>query len=295
MPSAARTGWAALGSLAIGALGALPALAGNEPSLAEIVNRAGAYVRQFDQDFAVVLSDERYDQSQFLNQRVTRRKMTSEMLFMWVPEEHAWLTVRNVLTVDQTAIPDSRERLERTLADPRPNTLTRLRLLADEGARFNLGRIYRNFNDATLALRFLEPAQQPRFTYTMAGQEKMNGSAVWKITFAEHALPTVISLDGENWPSAGVAWVGADGVVMRTALTLVDPKTNTHASIVVSYRRDPKLDMWVPGRMEETYTRVAPGRLSPQQVRMISERITCVAIYSSFRRFETSGRIVSPK
>ena len=57
------------------------------------------------------------------------------------------------------------------------------------------------------------------------------------------------------------------------------------ASLIVDYQHDPKLAMWVPSRMQEEY--VVRGSAY--------DRIDCVATYSNFRRFETFGRLVTPK
>ena len=80
-----------------------------------------------------------------------------------------------------------------------------------------------------------------------------------------------------------------DGAVVRTRLVFTQPATDRIAgldgSILVDYRRDQKLDMWLPSRMRETY--LVQGSTF--------DRIDCVAAYSNFRRFETFGRVVSPK
>ena len=52
-----------------------------------------------------------------------------------------------------------------------------------------------------------------------------------------------------------------------------DPSLSLNASIDVSYRHDPKLDMWVPSRMEGTYTRLAARIGSSYNL----ERLSCVA------------------
>ena len=59
------------------------------------------------------------------------------------------------------------------------------------------------------------------------------------------------------------------------------------ASIEVDYQPDMKLDMWVPGRMHETYLEMRAST--------VTDSIGCEATYSNFRRFETSGRMVVPK
>jgi hypothetical protein len=260
---------------------AAPVRASDEPSLADILRQATTYVQQFEHDFAMVISEETYDQD---DRRAKRsRELHSEMLFLQAADERTWLAVRNVLSVtddDKTRrIADADRRLERLLNDP---TLRQVRRIADEGARFNLGRIRRNVNDPTLVLRFLDPTYQPRFAFKLAGQETVNGVDAWRLTFVERQRPTVIVSD-EDVFSTGAVWVSkADGAVLRTSLLMSPP--HLKASITVEYGRDAKLAMWVPSRMEEIYTQSHPD-----------ESIACIARYANFRRFETSSRVVPPQ
>jgi len=140
--------------LALVMLGLLPARPAEKPPLADLLTRAGTHIRRFEQDFELVISDEDYRQRAggriYLNPR--ERRTRSEMLFMWLPDESTWLVVRNVLTVDGRPVPDSQNRLADRLGDTSAGRATRLRRLLDEGARFNLGRIFRNINYPTLAL-----------------------------------------------------------------------------------------------------------------------------------------------
>jgi len=287
-----------------------PGRASQEASLADILERAGKYVRQFERDFAMVISDEHYGQDHYpsggggrmllgYSGAHIRRETRSEMLFVRGEGELSWLAVRNVLMVkDPTPsqslwkpVPESKDRLDRALRDASPSQASRLRTLADEGARFNLGRhIYRNFNMAPLALQLLALELQPRFTFTIAGREKVAGSPTVKLAFSERGSPTVIVHKEQDLPAAGELWVReADGAVLRTHLTLstlqTDEGAGMNVSIRVDYRREAKLEMmWVPSRMEELYV----------ENRLSGERITCTATYSNYRRFETSGRLVIP-
>jgi hypothetical protein len=222
------------------------------------------------------------------------------MLFAWVPERQSWLTVRNVLMVDGASVPDSKDRLDAALSLPEPARLGRFRKLRDEGARFNIGRIYRNFNDPTLVLQFLDAEYQSRFAFSVVGAEKANGVDAWKITFTERSRPTLIQNNTTDLLSSGLVWVArSDGTVVRTNLTLKDTTANTTADLVVDYGRNPKIGIFVPTRMAEHYIQqhianLAPSDL-PSRLAVAAERIECVATYSNFRRFETSGRMVIPK
>jgi hypothetical protein len=170
---------------------AIHSAAADQPSVDEILNRIAQYVHQFEQDFAIVISDENYEQKDVFSienrgrSTSSVRRIRSEMLFAWVPERLSWLTVRNVLMVDGASVPDSKDRLDAALALPEPARMGRFRKLRDEGARFNIGRIYRNFNDPTLVLQFLDAEYQSRFAFSVDGAERANGVDAWKIAFAE--------------------------------------------------------------------------------------------------------------
>jgi hypothetical protein len=277
----------------------------DQPPLVQVLERVATYVRQFEEDFASILGDENYEQkgTRMVDRKRwgTNRRIRSEMFFAWIPERRSWLTARNVLTVDGAPVPDSKDRLNSALAGSGPDLTRRLQQLRDEGARFNVGQVYRNFNDPTIVLQFLDPEYQPHFSFSIVREEKVNGVDTWKITFAERARPTVIQKDNnQDLLSDGLVWVTrAEGAVARTSLTVTDPATNTRADIIVDYGRSQRLGMWVPVQMVERYAQngfrnkaQAGDPVLPAQV---AERIECVARYSNFRRFETSARIVAPK
>jgi hypothetical protein len=279
------------------ALTAYTTSARDTTSLTDILRRAGEYVRQFGHDSAVVIGEELYTQEVHrAGRRTAYRELRSEMMFVFVAERQIWFGVRNVLAIKDgrgswRAIPDAKSRLDGVLRDTTPGEESRLRKLANEGARFNVGSTHRNYNSPTLALDFLDPVVQSRFVFAEAGEETLAGVNALKLQFTEVERPTLISInDSRDVPVSGWLWVLPwDGTVVRTHLDVKQPETariaGMDASLVVDYQHDSKLGMWVPARMREEY--VTRGSSY--------ERIDCVATYSNFRRFETSGRVVSPK
>jgi len=276
--------------------------AASQPSLDQLLDRVAQYVKRFQDDFAIVISDEQYVQKDVVQiesgqvRSRAQRRIRSETVFAWLLEQQSWLIARKVLSVDGTPVPDSKERLDAVLGETGSARNERLRRLRDEGARFNIGRIYRNFNDPTFVLQFLTPARQPRFAFTLLGAEKDS----WKVAFSERATPTVIQTPtSKNLLSSGTVWISrADYNVVRTQLVVKDPSAHTTADISVDYRFDRRLGIGVPVRMAELYTQSAISNIAPAgaPVRLITtwERIECVATYSNYRRFETSGRLVPP-
>ena len=207
------------------------------------------------------------------------------MLFTWLPDERTWLAVRNAVKVDRREIAGSSDRITRALSDPA--RLSRLRQLADEGARFNIGTVFRNFNDPTFVLRYLDPAFQPRFAFSLSRQETIRRVSVWKIAFVERDRPALTQNgNGNDLPASGSIWLNtADGTVVRTSVALHDTRTNMSGEIAVDFDPNPALGFAPPSEMRESYAQVEGD---------VEERITCLAKYTNFRRFSTSGRIIHP-
>ena len=273
-------------ALAVLTCGPAPAAAAS--ALADLLRRAADYVRQFEHDFASVITDETYDQEDTVNvpdtPRRDHRRLRSEMLFMRLPGQGlSWLTARNVLEVDGAPVADSADRLERAIKGDRAGLLDRLRSVADEGARFNLGDIRRNFNDPILPLLFLDREYQPRFKFRLGDEEDVDEGRARKVSFRETERPTLIRESiGRDLFTSGALWIrAADGVVVRTELGAASAITHTSLVIRVDYRYDSKLTMWIPARMVEHYR-------YPEAM----EEVDCTATYSNPRRFETSGRVI---
>jgi hypothetical protein len=258
--------------------------AAQEPPLASLLQRGADYTLHYEERFAVIIGDEEYEQH--VEGRAYRgardRTIASEMMFLWLTGEKTWLSVRNVVSVDGHAIKDSQKRLDRLLSAAAPVGVAHLRRMRDEDARFNIGTIRRNFNDPMFPLHFLEPETQWRFTFALAGQETIDGTATSKVTFDEQAQPTFIQDGTRNLPSHGILWMADDGRVLRTRFDVRDPARGLTAIVTVNYRPDQKLDMLVPVSMHEIYFAAGPA----------SEHVECNARYSGFRRFETAARLV---
>jgi len=271
---------------------------------ADLISRASTYVRHFEEAFGVVIADEAYIQTMSLPKLAgraprsgsTRRNLSSEMLFLWIPDAESWLGVRHVLRYSDnggswTWVGDKHTRLDAMLKDATVDVDERLRTLADEGARFNLGRTFRNFAAPTFTIQFLDPAYVPRFTFTTAATEQAGdaGQTV-KLAFMERTTPTVIRSGLDDVPASGAIWIRpADGAVVRTSLTVTPPPRHGQppldARLDVEYRRHAGFDVWVLTRMSESYRERVPD----------GESVKCTATYSNFRRFETSVRILPPK
>jgi hypothetical protein len=251
----------------------------------ELLSRVGKYVQELEDHLAVVIADETYHQDVWTkgwrgDQQTASRAIRSETLFMSLTQDGTWLSVRNVLSVGGRSIQeDSKGRLDRILKSPGLDYFSQLLLLKAESARFDIGQVWRTTGDPTLVFRFFLPANQSRFTFGKPRHEKIDGIDVVKVAFDEREHPTAIDYNGQDVLSHGAVWIRPDeGAIVRTYLKLTTNKP-LDVSVVVSFSRDARLNVWVPHRMEESYD---DGR----------QRTTCTATYANFRRFETSGRLI---
>ena len=270
-----------------------------ERPVTDLLAGAAAYAERFSQGFATLLGDEQYEQrvvrAPASRERERQRLLLSEVLFVWLAEERSWLSARVVKIADGKPVPDSNTRLERLMADTSARWGARVRRLRDEGARFNIGRMERNFSDPTMALQFLDTDTQRRFQFTLEDRDRVQGTAAWRVSFKEQLRPTLIQSRGRDVPTTGEVWLAEDDqAVVQTRVALADNQFNLRigAVIRVSYRHEPRFGIWVPAEMRERYEQRGSGVYQAQFV-SFDDVIECVATYSNFRRFETGARIVN--
>ncbi len=275
------------------AMSAAPA----RPDVRAVVERAGRWAAQFERDFTTVIADEVYDQvvERSNTPGVRRRRIRSELLFVRNERGDAWSSVRNVLSYQDgeknpsVDVPNSGDRLTRALETPAGGRLSALRRLADESARFNIGTIQRNFNTPTLAMQFVDEMHRWRFKFRVEESDVVAGEATWPLSYREREHPTLIRANLRDTELSGRIWTRAsDGAIVRTRMDLAakpnGPYGALSTTVTVDYQQDAKLGMLAPIHMEEEY-RDASG----------NEQISGTAVYSNYRVFETSARVISPQ
>ena len=257
--------------------------------VAGLLDRAGQYVKQFEQDLSVVIADESYQQlvtSAASTRALISRQTKAEFALIELADEQDWIGVRNVVEVNGRRVADQRDGIQAILRGSTRDRRSRVRALADESARYNVGAVYRNFSDPTLAALFLDPATQHRFSFWEAGSDVIDRVKVVRLAYREVLKPTRIRRDDIDLFANGSVWADQNGRIVRTTLEIVDSGPSATGSVTgsvtVNFRIEARLGFLVPYRMDETYLQAT------------GQRITSTATYSNFRRFETSGRIIEP-
>ena len=254
--------------------------AGARPDLAILLRRAGEYVRSYHDTLTTVVAEETYLQRAKRGyKREESRTLKSEFaLVRGAPGENLWLAIRDVVEVDGQRITEE-SRINDLLVGARDNLRSAARAIADEQSKYNLGDVYRTINVPTLPLEFLLPDRQSRFRLRQTGGTTVSGSETIAVSFEERSRPTIIqTVGGRDVVSRGTAWIAPDGRVLKTELITAGIR-GLRVVINVTYEFQPRLDLFLPVRMHESY-------------RARDLEITAVATYSNFRRFETESRIV---
>jgi len=264
-----------------------------EPSLAEVLGRAAAYVANFNRELSGIVAEERYVQTWARTKGVpphpNRRELVSDLMLVKPAASDEWVHYRDVFAVDGVPIRDRAERLTRLFLDPSPSADAQIARIDQESARHNLGDIPRTLNTPLFALQFLGERYQPRFTFKRAADRKPSvgtqaaadtgafrvSTEVWVVQYQEVGSPTIVgSADNKDVPTRGRFWIEpATGRVLMSELRVGDKDRN--GAVDVSYQSEPLMGLLVPIEMRERY-----------EERRTRSRIEAVAAYGRFRRFQ---------
>jgi hypothetical protein len=258
--------------------------AATPPTLDGLLQRAGAYVAEFEAGFANLVAEERYIQyapdpmpepHRIVMTSMVRRTLVSD--FLLVKTQAAEVRpFRDVFEVDGKPVRDRADRLTDLFLHPSAMALEQAERIDAESTRYNIG-IARNINVPTLMLLVLSPANQHRFKFSRLRPDRAAGPAVWSIDYAEHVHPTLMrDPEGADLSSRGRVWINAtNGHVVKTELQTDDNGITT--DVTTEYRPSEKVPWDVPVSMHEEYG------FFRSPVHQIG-----TATYSKFRQFTVS-------
>jgi hypothetical protein len=262
--------------------------------------RARDYLRVWQQSLAAVVAEEHYTQTLWrfprgsdvvsLDNTTTTRTTVSDVLLVRAGGNDAWLLFRDVMVVDGERVNDRERRFDELFVRPDANLVATARKIADEGARYNLGTLFRNLNTPVTALIFLEDKYVSSVRWRDAGREEMDGIPVVRLSFEQKEAPYAIhSREGGAIPASGSIWVEpASGRIVQTEVTILTakvirgPRGRSMLRITSRFGAVPGLTVWVPLRMIEEYDLQA----------RTDERLKAQATYTNHRLFQTATRII---
>ncbi len=261
-------------------------------TLEQLLERAGAYVLDFETRFSNVVTEERYiqDSTDARNNlpasrtaplatggtqpNIRRRELKSDFLLVKLSETDEWLPFRDVFEVDKHAVRDREDRLSKLFLHPTGSTLQQARQIMEESARYNIGNIQRTINLPVFALALLRPPNQPHVRFSKGKLDSALGANLYIVEYREHASPALIQGPrGREMFCHGRFWIEAGtGRVMKSELIVDDPAVR--ASVTTRYRVDQAYGLAVPVEMKEDYG--LPN----------GAHVTGLATYGNFRRFD---------
>ncbi len=224
-----------------------------------LLAQARAYVAWYIPALASVVAEERYEQILGTRSGGSRaRRLVSDFLLVQAPNVDGWLPFRDVIEVDGRPVRQRNDRLLKLFTETPASAVARAEEIVAESARYNLGAA-RTINVPTLALLYLRPGYPYPADFQRAGREKVGDVETVVLKFSETAEPTLIKdRSGRDLPAdVEFAIDPATGRVLRTRLLTERPGTGStgrvSGEIVVTYRFDGRLGLFVPSEMREQY------------------------------------------
>ena len=264
-----------------------------DPELDLALARLFAYADAYERQSSMLVAEEDYRQSAPKG----GLRLRSDLLLVRPTPDEEWVSFRDVFEVDGRPVRDREERLRRLFLEGTPEALARMAAIRDEGARYNIGIVGRTVNVPLLPVCFLRPMNRGRFEYRLDGRVEADGVEALRIRYDESARPTIVG-DGSGGDQPVSGWFLVDAITGAIVETRMEGRhDDARAEIVVRYRRDPALGLWVPAEMKETYSLPDSGSSGGRWGIVQRSVIEGHATYSNFRRFQvkTEEKITPPK
>jgi hypothetical protein len=272
------------------------ALAQPAATAKDLLDKATAYVSEYEKAFSLLVSEEYYVQEirRPLNPGAnlsranpgggmqggdvrSRRVLRSDYLLVQLGPGAGWMPFRDVFELDTGKVRDREDRLTRLFLANEANRFELADRVMAESTRHNLGNVSRTINIPTLAVMFVHLRVRDRFTFVLDGEELVGDRTVQRVRYRETTRPTLIKTTrGRDLVLEGQLWIEQEtGAVVKTAMTAADPAVR--ATVTVTFRRDEELAIWVPQQMDEYY-----------KAQNALDEIFATATYSNVRRFQVN-------
>lgn len=231
------------------------------------------YTMNYEQRFMLLAADEHYDQ-QLLRPpnpgsnlsrsnpgggmqgggAMATQTIDSDFLLVQLGGDgEGWMPFRDAYEVKGRKLRERDDRLLKLFTTNHKDRFDKAAQLTADSTKFNLGNVARTINIPTLAMMFLHPRVNERFEFTDGGEETINGRVLRKAIYKEVARPTLIKTTrNRDLALTGTMLIDPfTGTVVKTELNAADPQVR--CQVIVTFRRDEALDLWVPEKMEEFY------------------------------------------
>ena len=262
-----------------------------------VLSSAMRYVMSYEQQFALLLSEEHYMQElqrppnpgDNLSQRnpgggmraggqQNLQTFKSDFLLVQLGMDgEGWMPFRDTFEVKGKKVRDRNDRLLKLFLENDKRSFEKAAEFNENSNKNHLGNVARTINIPTLGMMLLHPRVNERFEFTDGGEETIAGRVLRRATYREAARPTLIKTTrGRDLALTGTIWIEPfSGAVVKTEMNAADPALR--CQVTVSFRRDEALEMWVPEKMEEYY-----------KANLAVDDILATATYTNVRKYRRS-------
>jgi hypothetical protein len=238
-----------------------------------VLSSAMRYTMNYEQRFALLAAEEHYVQelqrppnpgSNLSRSNpgggmqgggaISQQSIKSDFLLVQLGGDgEGWMPFRDAFEVKGRKLRERDDRLLKLFTSNDKGRFDKAAQFTNDSAKHNLGNVARTINIPMLAMMFLHPRVNERFEFVDGGEENIGGRIVRKAIYKEVARPTLIKTTrGRDLALTGFIWIDPlTGTVVKTEMNAADPVVR--CQVIVTFRRDEGLDLWVPDRMEEYY------------------------------------------
>ncbi len=272
---------------------------GNQPGSGfhTVLSSAMRYVMNYEQQFALLVSEEHYLQElqrppnpgdnlsrsnpgggMRAGGAMNIQNIKSDFVLVQLGMDgEGWLPFRDAFEVKGKKLRNREERLLKLFLDNDKSAFEKAARLNDASTKHHLGNVARTINIPTLGMMLLHPRVNERFEFTDGGEETLGGRVLRKALYREMARPTLIKTTrGRDLALTGTIWIDPfTGAVVKTEMNAADPAVR--CQVTVTFRRDDGLEMWVPDKMEEYY-----------KAALAVDDILATATYTNVRKYRRS-------
>jgi hypothetical protein len=265
------------------------------PGVEQTLSEARTYLDQYRSDLAFILADEQTTQritrqTPIVQGAPTSRRTKAEVYFKYVDIDNTWMAIREFVEVDGHKV-DSQPDLKAALQSQGLAQVART--FKTFNSQFNIGRIYRNFNEPTLALGVLELDRGPQFEFSHKGTRRANGLTLITLAFREQPGPNAFVYNLDMKPASIEGEIVIEQGTGRIHKTLLEIQmASVKAVLTTEYTLAESVNLLVPTVFREQYeSGVNHSGSAVLNFGSEYESIFCDSRYTKFRQFKTTSRI----
>jgi hypothetical protein len=208
------------------------------PSLEALVRAGATYVQAYASRVSGTTTEELMLLSEVTGSSLTPpRRLSSDVVLVRTSEDGRLAGLRDLYAIDTRPVRERLPRIVTALVEPTIANWQRAQSHAREHAAYLGHQVVVSFSDPVLALQFITEGNQPRITYKIEGNKRMNDTAVVGVGFKEQVQrgrPVLLDTT-EGHVASGRFWIDpVTGAIHQTELWLQSDAETTRLRVSFS-------------------------------------------------------------